>query len=146
MDRNIAVCKRIIGKLIMYKLSYNKYNNKKIVRNGISFDSTKEANFYSELLYRERIGEIKNIRLQVPYELIPNQYETEMVALKSGKVKEKQVLVERKVTYLADFVVFDNKLNCDIVYDCKSPITRTPVYIVKKKLMLYIHNIKIKEV
>ena len=45
----------------------NKYHNKKIIYNGIKFDSIKEKNRYIELKLLERAGLIKNLKLQ--YEL-----------------------------------------------------------------------------
>ena len=39
-----------------------KYNNKKVVLNGITFDSQKEARRYRDLSLLERAGEIKKLR------------------------------------------------------------------------------------
>ena len=41
-----------------------KYNNKKVVLNGITFDSQKEARRYRDLSLLERVGEIKELELQ----------------------------------------------------------------------------------
>ena len=41
-----------------------KYNNKKVVLNGITFDSQKEARRYRDLSLLERAGEIKDLELQ----------------------------------------------------------------------------------
>ena len=41
-----------------------KYNNKKVVLNGITFDSQKEARRYRDLSLLERAGEIKSLELQ----------------------------------------------------------------------------------
>ena len=41
-----------------------KYNNKKVVLNGITFDSQKEARRYRDLSLLERAGEIKGLELQ----------------------------------------------------------------------------------
>lgn len=51
----------------------NKYRNKKVIVDGISFDSKKEAARYKELRMLERTGIISALRLQVPFELIPKQ-------------------------------------------------------------------------
>jgi len=110
----------------------NKYHNVKWEVDGERYDSQKEYRRHAELKLLERAGEISNLRRQVPYELIPNQY--------IGKK-----LIERKVEYVADFVYHDNKTGED-VEDTKSKATKTPVYIVKRKLMLYRHGIRIKEV
>ena len=106
-----------------------KYKNQKVTCNGIKFDSKKEANRYSELLLLERAGAITNLELQVPFELIPNQKI-------NGKV------VERACKYVADFSYTENGQR--VVEDTKG--FRTAEYIIKRKLMLYVHGIRIKEV
>lgn len=107
----------------------NKYGNKKTVVDGITFDSRKEAKRYQELKLLEKAGEIKDLRRQVKYELIPSQKI-------NGKV------VERKVEYVADFVYLQNG---DIVVEDTKGI-RTKDYIIKRKLMLYVWGIKIVEI
>lgn len=111
----------------------SKYRNNIVEIDGERFDSAKEARRHAELKLLERAGEISNLRRQVPYELIPNQY--------NGKK-----LLERKVEYIADFVYHDNKTGEDVVEDTKSKATKTPVYIVKRKLLLFRYGIKIREV
>ncbi len=107
-----------------------------------TFDSRKEARRYEELLVRLKAGEISDLRLQVKYVLIPAQYEPDIVGKRGGIKKGK--LIEREASYWADFVyVEDGKV---VVEDVKSPITRTPVYKLKKKLLLYVHGIRIVEV
>ena len=112
--------------------SKNKYHNVKWEMDGEKFDSQKEARRWSELKLLERAHEISDLQRQVRYELIPNQYV-------DGK------LAERKCDYLADFVYKDKDGNV-IVEDTKSKATKTPVYLVKRKLMLFVHGIRIKEV
>ncbi len=84
--------------------NYSKYKAKKIIVDGITFDSKKEANHYCELKLLERAGKIKNLQLQVPYELIPAQYQEEKQITKRGKEKIVKKLIERKLVYVADFV------------------------------------------
>jgi len=76
--------------------------------------------------------------MQKRFELIPAQYENK---IKMGK--EKKRCIERAICYVADFVVKypDGEMS---VIDCKG--WRTEVYRIKKKLMLMVHKIKIKEV
>ena len=107
-----------------------------------TFDSLKESRRYDELILRQQAGEISNLRLQVKYVLIPAQYEPDVIG-KRGRVKRGK-LIERECSYLADFVYEEDGKT--VVEDVKSPITRTPVYKVKKKLMLYVHGIRISEV
>ena len=107
----------------------NKYHNKKVCYNGIAFDSKKEARRYSELLLLERAGVITDLQMQVPFVLIPLQRI-------NGKV------AERECKYIADFVYTENEKK--VVEDTKG--MKTKDYIIKRKLMLYVHGIQIKEV
>lgn len=124
----------------------SKYRAKKTVVDGIEFDSKKEATRYSELKLLERAGEIKNLQLQVPFVLIPAQYQEEKAITKRGKEKINTKLVERKITYIADFVYTKNEEM--IVEDVKGYKNSTAyeVYKIKRKLMLYIHGIRVQEV
>jgi len=100
------------------------------------YDSKKEFVRKKELELLEKIGEISNLKKQITYELIPMQYEI---------INKKKRCIERSVKYIADFQYNDKNGNL-VVEDVKSPATKTPEYIIKRKLMLYIHGIKIKEV
>ena len=53
-------------------------------------------------------------------------------------------LLEKEVNYIADFVYYDNEKREIIVEDVKG--FRTKEYILKRKMLLYFHNIKIKEI
>lgn len=107
----------------------NKYGNKKIVRDGKTFDSLKEYRRFCELLLLERGGAITDLERQVKFELIPSQKI-------NGKV------AERACTYVADFVYTENGKK--VVEDTKG--FKTKDYIIKRKLMLYIHGIRIREI
>lgn len=118
-----------------------KYGNKKVVNSFGEFDSALEYKRFLILKDEEGRGVIRNLRRQVPYLLIPNQYATEIVHLKTkDKVVEK--LAERKVEYVADFVY--EKDGKDVVEDTKG--LRLADYILKRKMMLYFHGIAIREV
>ena len=106
-----------------------KYGNRKVIRDGIEFDSIKECQRYCELKLMQRAGVISDLQLQVPFELIPTQRI-------DGKV------VERAVNYVADFVYKQDGLK--VVEDTKG--MRTKDYIIKRKLMLYVHGIRIREI
>lgn len=124
----------------------NKYRNTKTTVDGITFDSKKEAGYYLFLKQKERDGEVSNLRMQVPYELIPAVYEEDVVHLKT---KDKVVTrcVQRATHYVADFVYTVNATGEDEVVDVKSYITRrNPEYRLKKKMMLAFNGIKILEV
>lgn len=123
---------------------YRKYNNKKIIVDGIKFDSKKEAARYQELKSLERAGVIHDLQRQVKYVLIPAQYETTSEVYAKGKEKgkpKKGKLIERECAYYADFVYCHS--GHTIVEDTKG--MKTPDYIIKRKLMLYLHNIRIVE-
>ena len=113
----------------------SKYRSKKTAYNSIVFDSKREAKRYSELFLLERAGAITNLELQKSFELIPAQYEK----LENGK---KGKCLERAVTYKADFYYIEN--GKPVVEDTKG--FKTKDYIIKRKLMLYVHGIRIKEV
>ena len=106
-----------------------KYGNKKVIVDGIAFDSKKEANRWCELKLMEKAGIISDLERQVEYELIPSQRI-------NGKV------VERACAYIADFRYKQN--GEVIVEDTKG--FRTADYIVKRKLLLWRYGIRIKEV
>jgi hypothetical protein len=105
-----------------------KYRNKKVTVNGITYDSKKEAVRHAELLMLEKTGQISELQRQVKFILIPSQRI-------DGKV------VERECSYIADFVYIENGKK--VVEDTKG--FRTPDYIIKRKLCLYVHGIRIKE-
>ena len=116
-----------------------KYYSKKVTRNGITYDSIKEARRHQELLLLERAGAITDLQRQVEFELIPAQREPDRVGVRGGKIKGKTI--EQAVKYVADFVYTENGKK--VVEDVKG--FKTPEYKIKKKLLLYIHGIRIKE-
>lgn len=102
----------------------NKYGARKVkAPDGQVFDSVLEFHRWGMLRLLERAGRISDLKRQVSFELIPKQ---------DG---------ERACNYVADFTYMeDGKL---VVEDCKG--FRTPEYRLKRKLMLWVHGIKIKE-
>lgn len=125
------------------KLSRSKYHSKKVTRNGITYDSKKEAVRHSELLLLEKAGVISELERQVKFTLLPAHYETYERYGKGGKrLTDGHRCVERAVFYVADFTYkLDGEL---IVEDVKG--IRTKEYILKRKMMYHFHNIRIKEV
>ncbi len=124
-----------------------KYNNTKVACDGHIFDSKHEYNRYCELKLLEKGKVISNLELQKKFVLIPAQYAIEERYGKNGKrLKDGKILLERECSYIADFVYILNKSGETVVEDAKSPITRTPEYKIKKKLMLFLLNIRIVEV
>ena len=108
----------------------NKYRNQKVKVNGEKFDSKKEAERWAQLRLLEKVGEITDLKRQVSFELIPSQKI-------GGKV------VERACYYIADFVYLDSKGHI-VIEDAKG--VRTKEYIIKRKLMLWVHGVHIHEV
>lgn len=107
----------------------NKYHNKKVIIDGIKFDSQKEGNYYLKLKMLEKAGKIRDLKLQVPF-----------VVLETFKVDDRTY---RKTKYIADFTYFDDKDKLHVV-DVKG--FRTKEYELKKKLMVWKYGIEIEEV
>lgn len=98
-----------------------KYGNRKTVVGGIRFDSAREADRWQELKLWEHSGEIKELERQVRFDLKVNKH-----------------LI---CAYIADFTY--RKDGTLIVEDVKGVKTRD--YIIKKKLMLAVHEIEVLE-
>ena len=120
----------------------SKYGNKKVAYDGMEFDSKKEMYRYIRLKSMQEEGLISDLRMQVPFEIIPAVYEEETIQLKT-KDKTVTKCVQRAVYYLADFVYRDKEGN-EVVEDAKG--MRTEKYLLKKKMMRAFLGITIKEV
>lgn len=105
----------------------SKYHSRKIVTPEGTFDSKREYERWCELKLLQRAGRIRDLRRQVRYNLVPAQY---------NKIRN-----ERPVDYIADFVYLQNGRT--VVEDVKGK--RTPEYIIKRKLMLYLRGISVLE-
>lgn len=102
----------------------NKYGARKVkAPDGQVFDSQREYDRWCTLKLLERAGRITDLKRQVSYELIPKQ----------GAM--------RACSYVADFTYLEN--GKPVVEDCKG--YRTEAYKIKKKLMMWVHGIRIKE-
>jgi hypothetical protein len=112
----------------------SKYGAIKTILDGHKFDSRKEANYYSQLKIRKRIGEISDFTLQPKYIIIDSY---------------KCPLTGRKIpatTYSADFLVTypDGR---EEVIDIKSEATaKKESYRIKKKAFEQRYGIGIREV
>lgn len=110
-----------------------KYKNTIVKNKHGVFDSKKEYLRFLELQQLADQGLIKNLRRQVRYKILPSGV---------GRFRN-----EKSANYTADFVYTITGETEDIVEDVKSEITRKkPDYVLRRKLMLYTHNISIKEV
>ena len=93
-----------------------------------------------ELETLEKNGDISNLQRQVKYVLIPTQREPDIIGKKGGVKKGK--VIEKECAYTADFVYEEDGET--VVEDSKG--FKTKDYSIKRKLMLYVHGIKIREV
>lgn len=121
----------------------SKYHSRKVTVDGDTYDSMKEYRRFKELSLLERAGAIRNLKRQVKYVLIPAQREFTTEIDKKGNFK-KGKLLERECAYIADFVYLDMSTGRMTVEDTKG--FKTKDYIIKRKLMLWVHGIRIKEV
>jgi hypothetical protein len=101
----------------------NKYGAKKTEVDGIVFDSQREANRYIQLRYLLNSGEIRDLNLQVAFEL--NEGGT------------------HSLRYVADFTYY-TKDGEYVVEDSKG--FRTKEYRKKRKLMKEVLGIEVREV
>ena len=108
----------------------SKYYNKRVIVDGHTFDSKREARRYQELKMLANSRIITDLRLQPKFELIPSQRRSD------GKP-------ERPVVYIADFSYKDRNGNT-VIEDAKG--VRTAEYKIKRKLMLQKYGITVREV
>ena len=123
----------------------SKYGSRKVTVDGVTYDSTKEYRRFKELSLLERAGTIQNLQRQVKYVLIPSQREFCNEIYTKGRKKgcfKPGKLLEKECSYIADFVYTQNGKT--VIEDTKG--FRTKDYIIKRKLMLWVHGIQIKEV
>lgn len=104
----------------------SKYNARKTVIDGITFDSKREAGRYTELKLLERIGEIDALSVHPVYTLVD--------AFECRGVRE------RAIKYIGDFQYIENgNLVCE---DVKG--VQTKVFMIKRKLFLLRYGEKIE--
>ena len=118
-------------------MSPSKYKAKKIECDDGKFDSQGEYKRWLILKGMQDMGLISNLQRQVSYELIPQQ------KLREPRVRKgRSHHYEMPVKYIADFVYEENGQT--IVEDYKG--MRLSDYVIKRKLMKFIHDIEIREV
>lgn len=118
----------------------NKYGNRKVVRDGMTFDSVKEYRRFVQLSLLEELGEITELERQKKFVLIPAQREPDTIGPRGGLKPGKTI--ERECAYIADFSYMQD--GARVVEDTKG--FRTKDYILKRKMMLYFHSIRIREI
>ena len=119
----------------------NKYGSKKVTVGDETFDSQKEYRRFCELKLLQRGKRISDLQRQVKFVLIPTQREPDTIGVRGGVKKGK--VIENECAYIADFV-YTNDKGETVVEDTKG--FKTKDYIIKRKLMLYVHGIRIQEI
>ena len=99
----------------------NKYNARKTVMCGHTFDSKREADYYLELLARKQAGEIVRIGFQPSYTLLAG-------------FKDNMGKNQKPITYTADFFATYADGHSEVI-EVKG--VRTRDYLLRKKLFLY---------
>ena len=120
----------------------NKYNARSITYDDMQFDSQREVLRYKELSFLMSQDIISELQHQVKYLLIPAQREPGTYGPRGGFKPGK--LLENECSYVADFVYRINETGEIVVEDTKG--FKTKDYIIKRKLMLFVYGIKIKEI
>lgn len=109
----------------------SKYGAIKAEIDGIKFDSKKEAARYCELSLLQKAGEISDLKLQPKFLLIPSKRRSDGV-------------LEREAAYHPDFSYIERGVL--VVEDVKSKPTKTPDYVLRRKLMLHVHGVEVREI
>lgn len=127
----MKISKEVYNKLLNNSITtkQNKYHNKKVQYDEMTFDSKKEYSYYLKYKLMEQAGEIHDLKMQVPFTLI-----------ETFKLQDK---IYRKTIYKADFTFIDKEGKYHVI-DVKG--IRTDVYKLKKKLMAWKYGIEIEEV
>lgn len=98
----------------------NKFNNRKIIINGVKYDSKHEYERWKELELLNNIREITDLQFQVKFSICP---------------KAPNVRGSRERFYIADFV-YTRSDGTKVIEDAKSPITKKDkTYRLKKQLV-----------
>lgn len=124
----------------------NKYGNTRFFTEHGTWDSKKEYQRWLFLKEAEKKGLISNIRRQVTYELIPSIKETYIEHLKT-KDKIKERVVQRPITYTADFVY--EKDGKDVAEDVKASPNMAALdkaFLLKEKLFRWKFGYPLKRV
>lgn len=125
---------------------HGKYNNNKVVRHGIKFDGEREADRYDFLMDCQRRGLITDLKRQVEFVLLPDEYKEFPKQLKT-KIKYEKKRVFIGVSYRADFVYFHVAKQVHVVEDVKASPKMIPKdYQLKEKMMHSLLHIDIHRV
>lgn len=123
-----------------------KYGNRKVEFRGDKYDSVRERDRHMFLLGEAAHGVIRDLRRQVEFELIPAITETVEVQLKT-KTKQVERVVQRAITYRADFVYVRVSDGVQVVEDIKiSPALLPKEYVLKEKMFRWRYGFSIRRV
>jgi len=112
-----------------YFSSRSKYGAKKTIVDGIKFDSKWEAERYGQLKAMEKAMFIRDLELQVPYDLIVND------------IKICKYIADFRYKKESNHTITDDGYYIEVVEDTKG--FETQEFKLKKKLMKALHNIDI---
>lgn len=111
-----------------FRYQVGKYGAKRVTVDGVTFASKREAHRYRQLQLLVRAGEIRDLRLQVPFPIT-------VVNVQTGEITA-------VAKYLADFVY--ERDGRQVIEDCKG--FRTETYKLKKKEVEACYGVRITEV
>ena len=124
----------------------SKYHNKKVVYEGISFDSKKEMKRYVFLKDMEDKGVIENLERQVRFVLIPSLNEDVVVHLKT-KDKVVKKTIQLAITYTCDFrYVHDGVAIVEDIKASPKSAALDKVFLIKEKLFRWRFGFAIKRI
>lgn len=122
-----------------------KYGNRKVVFNGIKFDSERERDRWIILKAAEENGIITDLQRQVTFELIPKVTEPVIRHFKRIPDRIEQKFVQDSITYRCDFQY--RKGGVLVVEDCKiSPDMIPQEYRLREKLFRWKFGFSIRRI
>lgn len=117
----------LVQKMTNTKRRRSKFNAQRTIVDGVSFHSKRESEAWLYLKIRERAGEIRDLKRQVPFKLAAFS--------KTGAP-------EYVTTYIADFQYFDVRQNRVVVSDAKGCVTA--MFRLKAKMLKACHGIEVE--
>lgn len=121
----------------------NKYNAKKVIIDGIGFDSEKEGKRYVVLKKAQEEGVISDLELQPQYIILPAIKGTRVKHFKRKPDEVEEYTIQQPIRYTADFRYVKNKEV--VVEDIKgSKYTVSRDLPLRLKLMRYFNGIDVR--
>lgn len=120
----------------------NKYNAKKVVVDGITFDSETESKRYVALKQAMTDGIISDLELQPQYIILPAIKGTRVKHFKRIPDRIEEYTIQQPVKYTADFrYIKDGQAVVEEVKGSKWSISRD--YPLRAKMLRYFHGIQV---